>query len=191
MRLRRNQLCPIHTLIPVAAGRRLREKSARAKWEYVASTIPSTREGIERSARMRKCGSCWTRRLWPREANAVSAMKSSPTTLTSYPTTSALAAWAERGEMTIRTTFRLSTGGATEKRDRAEADAAIRRFIFYGSDVTRSLRRFLTPSTSSLAEAKLALSKSSGSIPSHFSIVLFGTEAASWIGSSADPSAMF
>ena len=42
----------------------------------------------------------------------------------------------------IRTTFRLSTGGATGKRDRSEADAAICRLIFYGSDVNRSLRRF-------------------------------------------------
>jgi len=52
-----------------------------------------------------------------------------------------LLAW-EPGETIIPTTFRLSTGGATEKRDRAEADAVIRRFIFYGSDASRSLRRF-------------------------------------------------
>ena len=54
---------------------------------------------------------------------APSAMKSSPTTATSYPTTSAHAAWEERGGTIIRTTSRLSTGGATGKRDRAEGDA--------------------------------------------------------------------
>jgi hypothetical protein len=38
--------------------------------------------------------------------------------------------WEERGEMIIRKTFRLSTGGATGKRDRAEVDLWPVRHIF-------------------------------------------------------------
>jgi hypothetical protein len=38
------------------------------------------------------------------------------------PITSIPAAWAERGETIIRTTFKQSTGGATEKRVRAGCD---------------------------------------------------------------------
>jgi hypothetical protein len=41
---------------------------------------------------------------------------------TSYPTTSIPAAWAVHGETTILKISRLFTGGATEKRDRAEGD---------------------------------------------------------------------
>ena len=36
--------------------------------------------------------------------------------------------WEERGEMIIRKTFRLSTGGATGKRGRAEGDAGVVRY---------------------------------------------------------------
>jgi hypothetical protein len=43
------------------------------------------------------------------------------------------AAWEEHGETIIRTTFRLSTGGATERRDRAEADLGHRAYEFRGS----------------------------------------------------------
>ena len=93
MRLRRNQLCPIHrSPLFVVAGKRSREKNASAGVESVASTIPNTHEGTERSARMRKCESCWTGRLSPKTERVQSATKSSPTTPTSYPTTSVPAA---------------------------------------------------------------------------------------------------
>jgi hypothetical protein len=46
------------------------------------------------------------------------------------PTISILEEWEERGEMIIRKTFRLSTGGATGKRDRAEVDLWPVRYIF-------------------------------------------------------------
>ena len=55
-------------------------------------------------------------------------MKSSPTTAPSSPTTSIPAAWADRGETIIRKTSRLLTGGATEKRVRAEGDLGFARY---------------------------------------------------------------
>jgi hypothetical protein len=58
------------------------------------------------------------------------AKRDLPITVTSYPTTSALAEWEERGETIIRKTFRPSTGGATEKRDRLEYDAGEGAFSF-------------------------------------------------------------
>jgi hypothetical protein len=55
-----------------------------------------------------------------RTENAPSARNSSTVTTTSYQTTGAQRAWEEVGETTIRTISRLCTGGATQKRDRAE-----------------------------------------------------------------------
>jgi hypothetical protein len=53
-------------------------------------------------------------------ANLFSAMKSSPTTTTSFQTTRIRKGWEERGETTIRTIFRQHTGGVTGKKDPPE-----------------------------------------------------------------------
>ena len=142
MRLRRNQLCPIHHSHSCCG----RETIAREKRQSQMgvrriddSQHPRGYREIRSNAEMRKlldkkivaqrgeCGICNEK-------------------FTDYsdivPDHISPRGMGGRGEMTIRTTFRLSTGGATGKRDRAEADAAIRRIKFYGSDANRSLRRF-------------------------------------------------
>ncbi len=62
------------------------------------------------------------RKIVDQKGNAHSVMDSSPITATWYPTTSIPGAWTELGETIILKTSRLSTGGATGKRDRAEGD---------------------------------------------------------------------
>ena len=122
MRLRRNQLCPIHRSQSCCGRETIpQEKRQRQLGIRRIDDLQHPR-GYREFARMGKCESCWTRRLWRRKANAASAMRSSPTTATLCPTTSIPVVWEERGETTIRTTSRLSTGGATGKRGRAEGD---------------------------------------------------------------------
>jgi hypothetical protein len=142
MRLRRNQLCPIHRSVS-CCGREAISKIRRAQQLGVRCIDdpqhPRGYREIRSNAEMRKlidrkiaaqngiCGLCKER-------------------FTDYgdivPDHISPRGMEEHGETTTPTTFRLSTGGATGKRDRAEADAAIRRCIFYGSDASRSLRRF-------------------------------------------------
>jgi hypothetical protein len=50
-------------LYSAVTGKQSREKDTCASWESAALMIPSTREDIAKSARRRKCESCWTRRL--------------------------------------------------------------------------------------------------------------------------------
>jgi hypothetical protein len=57
MRLRRNQLCPIHRSQFCCGKKRSREKDASASWESAGSTIPITLEVTGRYARTRKCES--------------------------------------------------------------------------------------------------------------------------------------
>lgn len=87
-------------------------------------------------------------------ASALCARSGSPTTATSYRITSAHAAWEERGGTIIPTTFKLCTGGATARRDRAVIEEIDRRFLppsrFYSEiaplDVRAPIGRFtLTP----------------------------------------------
>ena len=75
MRLRRNQLCPIHRSLFCCGREAISRENERARWESAALTIPTTREDTAKSARTRKCESYWTRRLWPKTASALSAMK--------------------------------------------------------------------------------------------------------------------
>ena len=58
MRLRRNQLCPIHrSRFLLRQGSDFKESDEHGSWESVASTIPNTREDIGRSVPMLRCGS--------------------------------------------------------------------------------------------------------------------------------------
>ena len=122
MRLRRNQLCPLHRSL-FCCGRETisREKRKRQMGVRRVDDFQHPR-GSGRSARMRKCESSWIKKSLPKTASARSAKKSSPTIPTSYPTISIPVAWEERGETTILRTFRRSTGGAMGKRDRAGGD---------------------------------------------------------------------
>ena len=124
MRLRRNQLCPLHrSLSSAEAEKQFRERNGRARWEFGAlktRIIPGDTGNFGPTA---KCGSSSTGRSPSRMDSAPSARRGSPSTATWCPTTSIPAAWAERGGTIIRTTSRLSTGGATEKRGRAEGNA--------------------------------------------------------------------
>ena len=104
--------------------RRSQKKNASARWEFGALKTPSPpgyRE-LRSNGEMRKL---LDRKIAEQNGLAPSARRGSPTTATWCPTTSIPAAWGEHGGTTIRTTSRLSTGGATGKRVRAECDLGL------------------------------------------------------------------
>jgi hypothetical protein len=102
--------------------RQPREQIVSAGWVFDISKILNIREDTENSDRTEKCGSSLAGKSLHRTELAPSAKGSSRTTPTLFPTTSIPEVWAERGETIIRTIFRLYTGGATGRRDRAEAE---------------------------------------------------------------------
>lgn len=122
MRLRRNQVCPIHRS-QFCCGREAIPRETRQRQLGVRriddSQVPRGYREIRSNAEMRKlmdkkiltqggeCGICHEK-------------------FTDYgdivPDHISPAEWVERGEMITRTTSRLSTGGAMGKRDRAEVD---------------------------------------------------------------------
>ena len=122
MRLRRNQLCPIHRSVS-CCGRGAISKSKRARQLGVRRIDdphhPRGYREIRSNAEMRKL---MDRKIAAQIASALYARSGSPTTATSCRTTLAHEAWEERGGTIIRTTFRLSIGGAMEKKVQAGRD---------------------------------------------------------------------
>jgi len=95
-------------------------------------------------------------------------MKSSPTIATSCPTISIPVEWAEHGETITRLTFKLSIGGVTGKRDRAEVD-------FWPCAIFLSLYDRIYPETRKRDPHHAGIKK----LPSAF----MGTNLRSFIGS--------
>ena len=122
MRLRRNQLCPIHRPTLLRKRGNPKRKSASAGWAFGASKILIIPGDTGNSDPTVKCGSYSTGRSLHRMASALSARKRSATMATSCPTISIPEEWEGHGETIIRITFRRSIGGAMGKRDRAEGD---------------------------------------------------------------------
>ena len=122
MRLRRNQLCPIHRSL-FCCGREAIPREKRQRQMGVRRIEdphhPRGYRELRSNGEMRKL---LDRKIVAQNGKCALCKDSSRTTATSYPTTSIPAAWEEHGETTIRRTFRQSTGGATGKRDLAEGD---------------------------------------------------------------------
>ena len=122
MRLRRNQLCPIHRSLaccgrgPVFKGKPARQMGVR---RIDDPQHPRGYREIRSNAEMRKV---MDRKIAAQTAFALSARGSSRITATSFRTISIPVGWEERGGTIIPTTSRQSTGGATEKRAQAGRD---------------------------------------------------------------------
>lgn len=129
MKLRRNQLCPLHRSF-ACCGREPIPKERRACQMGVRRVDdpqhPRGYREIRSNTEMRKL---MDRKIAAQTACALSARGSSRITATSFRTTSIPVEWEERGGTTIPTTFRLFTGGATGKRDRAEGEPCFLRIF--------------------------------------------------------------
>ena len=112
----------------VAMLRQSQKKNASARSEFGALNIRIIPGDTGNSDPTAKCGSSSTGRSPSRMDSALSARRGSPSTATWCPTTSIPVVWEVRGETIIRKTFKLSTGGATGKRDRAEGNAGALRY---------------------------------------------------------------
>ena len=129
MRLRRNQLCPIHRS-HFCCGREQIPREKRQRQMGVRRIEdphhPRGYRELRSNGEMRKL---LDRKIVAQNGKCALCKERSPITATSCPTTSIPAAWAERGETIILKTSRLSIGGAMGKRDRAEGDLWPVRYI--------------------------------------------------------------
>jgi hypothetical protein len=117
MRLRRNQLCPIHRSL-VCCGREDAPKFVEPRQLGVRRIEdqhhPRGYRELRSNAEMRKL---LNRKIVSQTGSARCAAVNSQIMATWCRITLTLVEWEGPGETIIRTTFRLSTGGATEKRD--------------------------------------------------------------------------
>jgi hypothetical protein len=129
MRLAEINCARCTALWPAVAGKPFKRENKRDKWECAALTIPITlavpgdplKRGDAKADGQEDCGP--ERRVWDLQSEVHCYGNI-------VPITSAHGAWAERGGTITRTTFRLSTGGATERRDRPEGDEEEGAFYF-------------------------------------------------------------
>ena len=125
MRLRRNQLCPIHRSLaccgrePAHNERRTRQMGVR---RIDDSQHPRGYREIRSNAEMRKL---MDRKIAAKTACALSARDSSPTIATSFPITSIRVGWEEHGGTIIPTTSRRCIGAAISEKDRNGASAVL------------------------------------------------------------------
>ena len=130
MRLRRNQLCPLHRSL-FCCGREAKPRERRQRQMGGSPHRgPTPSPGIPGNPLKRRDAEApSTGRSSPRRASAPSVWRGSPSTPTSCPTTFTPAVWAEPGGTITRTTSKPSTGGATARRDRAEGDFRPERYF--------------------------------------------------------------
>jgi hypothetical protein len=134
MKLRRNQLCPIHRSLFCCGREQIqRQRTLQPGIRRVEDPHhPRGYRELRSPAEMRKllnrkirlqggiCAICHDVVIVSEllVASAPSATRSSLTITTSCPTTGTRKGWAEPGATTIQTTFRPRTTGVTTKRDR-------------------------------------------------------------------------
>jgi hypothetical protein len=117
MRLRRNQICPIHRSLSCCGREATQRREHHGSWAFGESRMLSIPEDTGNSVRMRKCGNCSIGRSSPRAVIVASAAPRSQIAVTSFLTISARGAWEGHGEMITRKTFRPFTCGATARGD--------------------------------------------------------------------------
>ena len=119
MKLRRNQLCPIHDLVSVVGASKF-GKNLQDEWVFNGLKTRIARGDIENSGHQRKCGNYWIAKLSRRTGYVRFAPRNLLTTTTLCQITKSPRGWEEHGEMIIRTISKQRIGGATEKKDQAE-----------------------------------------------------------------------
>lgn len=119
MRLRTNELCPIHRSLTCCGRESLpRPKLVRLGVQRIED--PHHPRGYRELRSRPRCESCLTVRSANRRAYAQFATKSSQTLTTSSPTIEIRRGWAERGETIIRTISKPHIGGVTKRGDHSE-----------------------------------------------------------------------